>query len=243
MASVLDGTNPDPKAPLAEAEGPALKPIAATASSANGGNTAAKSIDGSVGSRWESSQSDDNWIQFDFGKPTAIGYLKLTRENSYGQEYALEASDDAATWYQLRYVTDGKGKTEEFFNLNSQACCVRLKGVKRGTRYGHSLYEAEFKSPGSGDTLGGTLATSAVPFPPSGAGLAAEGAEKPPLEVLQFKLADGTLVTRWGVRAGGRHGRERGEAWNEIGYRNNETVDAAGAPVDKGPSSLVPAPR
>ena len=34
------------------------------------------------------------------------------------------------------------------------------------------------------------------------------------------------------------HGaRERGEEWNEIGYGPNDTVDAAGQPVDKGPGA------
>ncbi|WP_431045803.1 di-heme oxidoredictase family protein [Roseateles sp. L2-2] len=71
--------------------------------------------------------------------------------------------------------------------------------------------------------------------------LAAEGATPTPLfepqspiETLQFTLPDGTLVTRFGNRAVGRHGRERGEEWNEAGQGPNETVDEAGKPVDKG---------
>jgi hypothetical protein len=52
-------------------------------------------------------------------------------------------------------------------------------------------------------------------------------------------LADGTLVTRFGVRGLARHGRERGEEWNEIGFGPNDTVDAAGLPVDKGPGNFL----
>ena len=217
-----------------------IKPVAATASTTNGGNTAAQVLDGdATGTRWQSSQVDDNWIQFDFGKKTAIGYMKLVWENSYGKEYALQVSDDGATWYQLRYVVDGKGGTEEFFNLNANVRYVRLKGVARGTKYDYSLYEVEFRSPGSDNTLGGSVASSFAPFPTNGDKLAPAPAVKEPLEVLQFSLPDGTLVTRWGMRAGGRHGRERGESWNEIGYGANETVDAAGKPLDKGPGSYL----
>jgi CxxC motif-containing protein (DUF1111 family) len=78
--------------------------------------------------------------------------------------------------------------------------------------------------------------TSALKFPPNGDGLvpllpAAQDA----LESTQFTLPDGTLVTRFGLVPRNRHARERGEDWNEIGYGPNDTVDAEGNPVDKGP--------
>lgn len=214
-----------------------ITPVAATASSGQGGNTAPKAIDGNATTRWESAADDKAWIQFDFGAKTQIGYMKLTWENAYGKEYAIQVSDDGQTWYQLRYIADGKGGTEEFFNLNANVRYVRMSGVKRGTQYGFSLFEVVFKSPGSDNTLGATVATSLVPFPANGANLAAPGAEKPPLEGVQFTLADGTLVTRFGMVGRSRHARERGEDWNEIGYGVNETVDAAGKPVDKGPGA------
>ena len=34
-----------------------------------------------------------------------------------------------------------------------------------------------------------------------------------------------------------RHARERGEEWNEIGFGVNDTVDATGKPLDKGPGA------
>jgi hypothetical protein len=59
------------------------------------------------------------------------------------------------------------------------------------------------------------------------------------VESLQFTLADGTLVTRFGVRGLAAMARERGEDWNEIGEGPNETVDpATGRAVDKGPGQL-----
>ena len=227
LSAGLDISNP----------GVAVKPVAATSSAtANQGNSAAKAIDGNLTTRWESAADDAAWVQFDFGAKTALGYLKLVWENAYGKEYALQVSDDGQTWYQLRYVTGGKGGTEEFFNLAVNVRYVRLQGVARATQYGYSLFEVEFKSPGGDNSLP-MLATSAVPFPANGSALAAAPAAQAPLETVQFSLPDGTLVTRFGMVGRSRHARERGEDWNEIGYGVNDTVDAAGKPVDKGPGA------
>lgn len=217
--------------------GVAVRPVAATASSSiNAGSDATKAIDGNVGTRWESAHSDAQTIQFDFGAKTLLGSMKLVWEAAYAKEYAIEFSDDGSTWYQARYVTGAKGGTEEFFNLRAQVRHVRIRGVARATQYGYSLFEVEFKSPGS-DNTAALLATSAEPFPADGAALAPAPAARPPLEMVQFTLPDGRLVTRFGMVGRSRHARERGEEWNEIGQGPNDTVDAAGRPFDKGPGA------
>ena len=217
-----------------------IKPVAATSSAVeNPGMSAAMAIDGKSATRWASSFEDGAWIQFDFGAPTPIGYLQLQWENAYGKQYALQTSNDGQNWTQIRYVTNGKGGTEEFFNLGVNARYLRLQGVARATQYGYSLLEAVFKSPGSDNSLP-LQATSALKFPLDGSALAPLPAAKEPLETLQFSLADGTLVTRFGARGLARHGRERGEEWNEIGYGPNETVDpVTGLAVDKGPGNYL----
>ena len=196
-------------------------------------------IDGKPDTRWAGAAEDGAWIQFDFGVPTPIGAVKLTWENAYGKEYALRVSDDGKTWAQLRYVAEGKGGTEEFLNLNTSARYVRLQGVARATQYGYSLYEVEFRTPGSDNTLP-VNTTSALHYPASGSGWTPLPASAEPLETLQFTLPDGTLVTRFGARAMARHGRERGEDWNEVGYGPNDTVDpVTGLPLDKGPGNYL----
>ena len=217
-----------------------IKPVAATSSALeNPGMSAAMAIDGKSATRWASSFEDGAWIQFDFGAPTPIGYLQLQWENAYGKEYALQTSDDGRTWTQVRYVNNGKGGTEEFFNLGVNARYLRLQGVARATQYGYSLLEVVFKSPGSDNSLP-LQTTSALKFPLDGSALQPLPAAKEPLETLQFSLADGTLVTRFGARGLARHGRERGEEWNEIGYGPNETVDpVTGLAVDKGPGNYL----
>ncbi len=220
--------------------GVAVKPVAATSSAVeNPGLSATRAIDGDASTRWASAFEDGAWIQFDFGAKTQVGYMKLVWENAHGKEYALQTSDDGATWSQLRYVNQGKGGTEEFFNLGADARYIRLQGVARATPYGYSLFEVQFKTPGSDNTLA-PMATSPLAFPANGGGLSPLPTTQEPLEALQFKLADGTLVTRFGVRVAARHGRERGEEWNEVGQGPNDTVDpATGLPVDKGPGNFL----
>ncbi len=218
--------------------GAAVKVVKATASaSENNNNGPDKAIDGSLTTRWASNQDDKAWIQFDFGAKTPLGYMKLTWENAYGKEYALQVSDDGETWYQLRYVAGGQGGTEEFFNLNANVRYVRLQGVARATQYGYSLFEVSFNGPGNDNTLP-ALATSAFPTPPVGATVIAPTVPTV-LEQTQFTLPDGTLVTRFGFVGRSRHARERGEDWAEIGYGTNATVDANGKPVDKGPGAYL----
>jgi CxxC motif-containing protein (DUF1111 family) len=213
-------------------------PISATALESINGNNPEFAIDEAAGTRWESPHGkNEAWIQFDFGASKPLGYIKLTWEAAYAREYSILASEDGETWYQLRYVTNGRGGVEEFMNLNANVRYVRINGIKRATQYGYSLYDVEFRSAGSDNTLGSQVPVSAVPFPADGDQLAPPPPERPPLEGIQFTLTDGTLVTRFGVIGRSRHARERGEEWNEIGFGRNETVDAQGNPLDKGPGA------
>jgi CxxC motif-containing protein (DUF1111 family) len=234
-------TTPPPPPPVDLSQpGVAITPVQATSSAVeNGGLAAPMAIDGNPATRWSSTAEDGAWIQFDFGASTPIGYLKLVWENAYGKAYNLLSSDDGKNWTLVRSVTDGHGGTEEFFNLNVQARYLRLQGVARATNYGYSLFEVTFKTPGSDNTLTAS-ATSALPFPADGSGMQPLPGTDQPIETLQFSLPDGTLVTRFGARGLARHGRERGEEWNEIGYGPNETVDpVTGLPVDKGPGNYL----
>lgn len=238
---VVSPTNPPPVGTSQPTQpGQLIKPVAATSSALeNQGNSADKAIDGKTNTRWASAFEDGAWIEFDFGAKTPVGYMKLTWENAYGKAYALRVSDDGQNWTQLRYVSNGKGGTEEFFNLGANARYIRVQGVARATNYGYSLFEVEFKSPGS-DNSQLEQTTSPLTFPANGSAMEPLPAAATPLETLQFTLADGTLVTRFGVRALARHGRERGEEWNEAGYGPNETVDpATGLPQDKGPGNYL----
>ena len=215
----------------------AITPTLATASGGNAEHPE-RAIDGSATTRYESTHGDDNaWIQFDFGSKTEIGYMKLIWERAHADEYIIQVSDDAENWYQLRYVMNSDGGTEEFFNLNIDVQYIRIQGVQRSSNYGYSLFEAEFKTPGSDNTQG-NLSTSFTPFPLTGELSQPLASPEEPIEIVRFSLPDGTLVTRFGVVGRSRHARERGEEWNEIGFGDNETVEADGVtPHDNGPGA------
>ena len=220
--------------------GAAVKPQVATASSSMGNNLPANTLDGNLTTtRWESNWDDNEWIMFDFGAPTAIGSMTLTWENAHASQYMIQISNDGSTWYQLRYDYSSQGGTEQYMNLDSNARYIRILGIKRATGYGYSLYEVQFESPGTDNTTTASVTPSVLAFPANGAQLPPPPATTPPLETIQFTLSDGTLVTRWGTVGRGRHGRERGEAWNEIGYGPNDTVDANGNPQDLGPGDYL----
>nr|WP_314544023.1 di-heme oxidoredictase family protein [uncultured Massilia sp.] len=239
--SATDPTTPDPLPGDIDLTKPgvAVKPVNAFSSAVeNAANAAAMAIDGKSATRWSSKAEDGAYITFDFGQKTPVGYMKLVWENAYGKEYEVRASDDGQTWTRLRLVNNGTGGTEEILNLNANARYIQLQGIARATQYGYSLFEVEFKTPGSDNTLPNN-ATSAFKFPASGSGMTPLPASRA-TEMLQFSLPDGTLVTRYGARAMARHGRERGEAWNEIGYGDNDTVDlSTGLPKDKGPGNYL----
>ncbi|TFW30180.1 c-type cytochrome [Duganella callida] len=236
-----DPTDPSqPQQPVDTTKpGVLLTPKDVTSSAVEGPNAAKLAVDGNLGTRWSSAADNGAWIQFDFGAKTQVGYMKLVWENAYGKEYKLQVSDDGQNFTTVRTVSNGAGGTEEFFNLGVNARYIRMQGVQRATQYGYSLFEVQFKTPGSDNSVG-SATTSAIPFPANGSGMLPLPSYASPLESTSFTLADGTIVTRWGARGVGRHGRERGEEWNEIGYGPNETIDpVTGAAVDKGPGAYL----
>jgi CxxC motif-containing protein (DUF1111 family) len=219
--------------------GKAAKSVLVTASGSDGNHPAAHAVDGDLTTRWAGNNADSAWIQFDFGQKTQIGYMLLVWEAAYAKAYTVQTSDDGVTWVDIRKVTAGTGGTEELYNLGADARYIRLQGVTRGTQYAYSLFEVTFKTPGSDNSIA-ARSVAALPIVANGvAYVPMLPATQEPLESVQFALPDGTLVTRFGLVGRGRHARERGEEWNEIGYGVNETVNAAGNAVDKGPGNYL----
>src|SRR5207244_2849274 len=89
----------------------------ATSSSVNGTNTAAKAVDGSTTTRWESVQgtaADPSWITVDLGSAQSISEVKLIWENACGKDFTLATSNDNSSWTTIKTVTGNTALTTDY---------------------------------------------------------------------------------------------------------------------------------
>ena len=105
-------------------------------------NTAANAVDGDPDTRWASQWTDNEWIYVDLGRRYKIDRVVLDWEDAYGKKYDVQISDDASTWTTIAHEDNG------FIGVNihdvtATGRYVKMKGIKRGTGYGYSLYEFE----------------------------------------------------------------------------------------------------
>ncbi|CQR59871.1 discoidin domain-containing protein [Streptomyces leeuwenhoekii] len=141
-----------PAAPATAAETLLSQGRPATASSAEGAAFAASAaVDGNLtGTRWASQWSDNQWLQVDLGRTTAISRVVLTWEAAYGKAYDIQLSDNGSDWRTVKSVTAGDGGTDDI-TVSGTGRYVRLQGITRATGYGYSLWEFQVYG-GTGDT-------------------------------------------------------------------------------------------
>jgi beta-glucosidase len=95
-----------------------------------------------LGTRWSSAYTDPQWLQVDLGAPTALGSVVLRWESARAKAYAIQTSNDAATWTTVYSTTTGPGGTETI-PVSATGRYVRMYGTARNTNYGYSLWEFE----------------------------------------------------------------------------------------------------
>ncbi|MFF5252876.1 discoidin domain-containing protein [Streptomyces leeuwenhoekii] len=141
-----------PAAPATAAETLLSQGRPATASSAEGTAFAASAaVDGNLtGTRWASQWSDNQWLQVDLGRTTAISRTVLTWEAAYAKAYDIQLSDNGSDWRTVKSVTAGDGGTDDI-TVSGTGRYVRLQGITRATGYGYSLWEFQVYG-GTGDT-------------------------------------------------------------------------------------------
>lgn len=115
----------------------------AVASSASNTGSPELAVDGGAGSRWESDYNDDQWIYIDLGQKEKIKKVVLKWENAYAKAYELQVSNDAKKWKTVYQTIEGKGKTEAIDLKPVSSRYIRIKGNKRATEFGYSIYEIE----------------------------------------------------------------------------------------------------
>ena len=160
---------PPPAAPGVTVEQPAaaagLPPKAAWRATASAVQEdlfpASAACDGRMDTRWSSPASDPQWLQLDFGVTTTVCGATLAWENAFSSEYSIQVSPDGTAWTTVYQTVRGDGHTDEVFFRPTPARCLRVTGAKRGTGWGHSIWEVDVKGP---DACVRTDAAGSDPF-------------------------------------------------------------------------------
>lgn len=116
--------------------------VQASSSSPDGAGAEALT-DGNESSRWASAYNDDEWIAVDLGERRTFNEVVLRWEDAHAAAYKLQLSDDGRTWRDVCEKQDAKGGQETIALPEQQARYVRMRGLRRATQWGYSLYELE----------------------------------------------------------------------------------------------------
>lgn len=102
---------------------------------------AENAIDGDVFTRWGSDWTDDESLTLDLGSVHTVSALALYWEMAYAREYSIEISTDTVNWALAKRETDGRGNIEFLSFPGVDARYIRIRGERRATEWGYSLFE------------------------------------------------------------------------------------------------------
>jgi hypothetical protein len=142
----------------------------ATASSYQGGNTAAAAIDADLGSRWESAFTDNEWIYFDLGKQYTVRSVVFVWENASGKTYKVQGSNDASFAAPIdlySYTAAACGAKTDSLPIAAGGAFryVRMLGQTRCTGYGYSIFDARIYGSQGSQSTPPTVAAAAAATP------------------------------------------------------------------------------
>ena len=119
------------------------------------------SVDGDIGSRWESDANDYEWIYVELAADTTVTHVQLIWETAYSSTFEIQTcpascdvggDPDAWAWsaaYGPTTRTLSGFPNYELLTMSSQPTdtrFVRMLGTARATGWGHSLWEFEIYS-------------------------------------------------------------------------------------------------
>ena len=180
-----------------------LTPVSVSASASERDDVGPQAaIDHDQTTRWSSGFSDDQWLVIDYGSTQTITRVRIDWENAHATQYELQVSDDNTNWTTLKAVDNSQGGTEDLTGLSGQGRYLRMKGIKRSTPYGYSIFEIQ--------AFTGTPASTTPPPPPpvdlTQPGVAIQPVQATSSAVENGGLAasmaiDGNPATRWASTA------------------------------------------
>lgn len=99
--------------------------------------------DGDPATRWSSPVDDDAWWQVELERPVRLGKVALHWQEAHPSAYRVEVSADGRTWRTAAAVRDSEGGRETVRMDEPDVRHLRVRGEKRATRYGYSLWSVE----------------------------------------------------------------------------------------------------
>jgi hypothetical protein len=125
---------------------------------------ASLAVDGDLVKRWSSKFTDSEWFMVDLGSTLQITEVKLMWETSSAAQYEVQTSNDGINFTKIASKLDGTyGARTDDFKVTASGRYVKMKGIKRTSGYGFSLYEFQvFGYPG-GTAVASKLTTPTSP--------------------------------------------------------------------------------
>ncbi len=113
----------------------------ATASSGD----AAAAVDGNVGTRWESAQTDNEWWMVDLGEVSEFNTIQIIWEGAYTKTFTITASSDGEAFSEIVSIENQSlSAFPHVQNLRFSAVnarYIKFNVIARGTQWGNSFYE------------------------------------------------------------------------------------------------------
>jgi hypothetical protein len=122
--------------------------VASASSQENSGLAPENAVDGDPKTRWGSAHKDGEWLQVDLKSAYRVTGVELAWEAARAVDYDIEGSVDGVKWTKLSEVRGGAGGTEKPAVRPASARYVRVRGLRRNTGYGISLFRISIYSKG-----------------------------------------------------------------------------------------------
>ena len=122
--------------------------VASASSQENNGLAPENAVDGDPKTRWGSAHKDGEWLQVDLRSAYRVTGVELAWEAARAVDYDIEGSVDGVKWTKLSEVRGGAGGTEKPAVRPASARYVRVRGLRRNTGYGISLFRISIYSKG-----------------------------------------------------------------------------------------------
>jgi hypothetical protein len=119
----------------------AYKPVKSSS-----GSAAAAFDNNATTTRWNSAQSDPQWLQIDLGASRFINRVTLDWETANAKDYTVQVSTDGTNFTTIATKTamaTGNHRIDDLTGLSGTGRYVRINGTARNTTFGYSIWEMD----------------------------------------------------------------------------------------------------